>query len=97
MLANFFSANMADTQIDGDAVQPSAKTGAEFEVFQRSESPNESFLGDVGGLVMVSQHAKGDAVDSLLVKDHESVEGPLLAPQEFLDQFILFGYFIDAQ
>ena len=97
MLAKLLPANMADAQINGDTMQPSAKTGAEFEVFQRSESPNESLLGDISRLVMVAQHAQGDAVDFLLVEDHKSVEGPLLAPQELLNQFILFGYFVDTQ
>jgi hypothetical protein len=90
-------ANVADTLVDGDAVQPGAEAGAELEVFQRAEGADKNFLGDVGGLVVIAQHAQGNAIDPLLVSDHQFVESPLLASQELSDQFMFFGRIHSSQ
>jgi len=91
VLAKLLLSNVAEAEIDGDPVQPGAKTRAKFEVFQRSEDSNEGLLGDIGSLIVISQHSQGDTINSLLVPCHESIESGLIALQELLDQFMLFG------
>ena len=70
----FGLAKVVDGDIDGDPVGPRGKAGITSEAGHGAEGADESFLQEVGGVVVIGRHVVDGGVEAALVALYELVE-----------------------
>ena len=75
--------------VHGDPIEPGVKGTVATETGQRAPGFDKGFLGDVLDLVVVTHIAADQREDTLLVLEHQHLEGALIAALGFLDQLFV--------
>src|SRR5712691_5985252 len=70
---------------DGDAVEPRFQRAALAEIADAAEGLQENFLGAVGGVRSVAEHAEDKVIDRRMIVSNEPVEGRLRAGLQLMD------------
>src|SRR5205807_6287048 len=69
-----------------DAVEPRLQRTALAEIANSAESFQENFLGAVGGIGSIAEHAENEVIDRSMVVRDEPVEGRLRAGLQLVDE-----------
>src|SRR5260370_432606 len=72
---------------NGDAIEPSFQRAALAETADAAESLQKNFLGAVGGIGSVAQHAEDEVIDWRMIVRDEPVEGCRRAGLQLMDEF----------
>ena len=71
---------------DGDTVEPRFQRAALAEIADSTEGLQENFLGAVGGVRSVAEHAEDKVIDRCMIVSDEPVEGRLRARLQLVDE-----------
>jgi len=71
---------------DGDAVEPRFQRAALAEIADAAEGLQENFLGAVGGVRSVAEHAEDKVIGRRMIVSDEPVEGRLRAGLQLMDE-----------
>jgi len=72
---------------NGDAVEPRFQRAALAEIANAAKGFQKDFLGAVGGIGSVAQHAEDQVIDRRMIVRDEPVEGRLRAGLQLVDEF----------
>src|SRR6266704_2260410 len=70
-----------------DAVEPRFQRAALAETANAAKGLQENFLGAVGGIGSIAQHAENEVIDRCMIVSDEPVEGRLRACLQLVDEF----------
>ena len=71
---------------DGDAVEPRFQRAALAEIADAAKGLQENFLGAIGGVGSIAEHAEDEVIDRGMVVGDEPVEGRLRAGLQLVDE-----------